>query len=62
VTYTITGPFPVLGQEPGTTLIDEQLVDFDVDWLIESGHIVATSEAASAAINQAASADTNKEG
>ena len=62
MTYTNTGPFPVLGQEPGTTLTDEQLVDFDVDWLIESGHIVATSEAAPAAINQAASADTNKEG
>ena len=54
MTYTITGPFPVLGQEPGTTLTDEQLVDFDVDWLIESGHIIATTEAAPA--------DTTKEG
>jgi hypothetical protein len=54
VTYTITGPFPVLGQEPGTTLTDEQLDGFDVDWLIESGHIIATTEAAPA--------DTTKEG
>jgi hypothetical protein len=54
VTYTITGPFLVLGQEPGTTLTEEQLVGFDVDWLIESGHLIATTEAAPA--------DTNKEG
>lgn len=62
MTYTITGPFPVLGQEPGTTLTDEQLDGFDVDWLIESGHIVATSEAAPANTNKAAPADTTKEG
>lgn len=54
MTYTITGPFPVLDQEPGTTVTDEQLVDCNVDWLIESGHIIATTEAAPA--------DTTKEG
>lgn len=68
-TYTITGPFKVLDQEPGTTLTEKQLVDCDVDWLIESGHIAAagaeatTSEAAPAeAITEADPADKNKEG
>ena len=55
MTYTITGPFLVLGQEPGATLTDEQLVDLNVDALVESGHLIATSEAASADTN-------NKEG
>ena len=38
--YTITGPFDVLGQKPGTQLTEDQLVDSKIDWLIESGHIV----------------------
>ena len=54
MTYTVTGPFTVAGQEPGSTLTDEQLAGLDIDWLVESGHIIATTEADKA--------DTTKEG
>ena len=54
MSYIVTGPFPVLGQPEGSTLTDEQLDGFDIDWLVESGHLIATTEAKSA--------DTTKEG
>ena len=54
MTYTVTGPFPVVGQDAGSTLTDEQLDGLDIDWLVESGHIIATTEADKA--------DTTKEG
>ena len=48
MTYTVTGPFPVVGQDAGSTLTDEQLDGLDIDWLVESGHLTATTEAVQA--------------
>lgn len=68
-TYTITGPFPVLDKQPGETLTGKELAEWDIDWLIETGHIVSDdtatpSEAIPAEVpaTEATPADTNKEG
>jgi hypothetical protein len=73
-TYKVTGPFDVAGKEPGTILAKKDLVDLNLDWLIESGHIESTDgasapsetpEAAPAAeviTTQAAEATTTQEG
>ena len=69
-TFTITGPFPVLDKLPGDTLTSDELAEWDVPWLTETGHIVlegaaaSPSEAAPAEVpaTEAAPADTNKEG
>jgi hypothetical protein len=68
-TYTITGPFHVLDKQPGETLTSDELAEWNTDWLIETGHIVADdaatpSEAIPAEVpaTEAAPADTNKEG
>ena len=68
-TYTITGPFPVLGKQPGDSLSSTELAEWDIAWLTETGHIVedgaaTPSEAAPAEVpaTEAAPADTNKEG
>ena len=72
-TYKVTGPFNVVGKEPGTILAKKDLADLNLDWLIESGHIESTDgasapsetpEAAPAAevTNQAAEAITTQEG
>ena len=68
-TYRITGPFPVLDKQPGDTLTSDELAEWDVPWLTETGHIVedgvaTPSEAAPAEVpaTEAAPADTNKEG
>lgn len=59
-TFTITGPFPVLDKLPGDTLTSDELAEWDVPWLTETGHIVP--EDAATTSTEAAPADTNKEG
>lgn len=38
-TFKIVGPLPVAGRSPGEILTDEDLAEFDVAFLIETGHI-----------------------
>lgn len=50
--YKIVGPLPVAFREPGSILTDEDLEPFNVDWLLELGHIAPV---------KAAAAETKKE-
>jgi hypothetical protein len=38
-TFKIVGPLPIAGRLPGEILTDEDLAEFDVAFLIETGHI-----------------------
>ena len=53
--YKIVGPLPVADREPGSTLTDEDLELFNVEWLIELGHIAPVKA------GKADTAPTNKE-
>ena len=53
--YKIVGPLPVADREPGSILTDEDLALFNVDWLVELGHIAPVKA------GKADTAPTNKE-
>ena len=60
-TYLITGPYPVLGKQPGDTLTSDELDGWDTDWLTDSGHIVAQGDAAATTTEAAPAEATTSE-